>query len=327
MYSCGDYKTSVMAYDETCAIIKKYRGKDKDVVIPEAIKGRQVVSIYANAFKDNVFIETVFIPNSVKTIGNDAFRNCTSLREVHFSDSLSSIYTHAFYGCTSLVSVSLPEMGSDFEGFDAIADAINIVPPTGNSRIDSIVAQAKERYELARLAEEEGLRRDSIQKEIYKAHRLEQEEYQAEQAKLREEQEKNRQALMAMGFQLENMDVDRLQGNAAICKHTENGETKYDARYIPEERLPKRVEDLRYVITYTTGRVFNGTYDDGSNGWQPVYHFVITDLHTSRTKELSFYGGNAPQVKTHIGDASGIGPDEDTIMKDIAAELDQWNSN
>lgn len=47
-------------------------------------------------------LQEVFIPPSVKSIGNDAFRLCSNLAKIHISKNVTSIGRNAFAQCTSL---------------------------------------------------------------------------------------------------------------------------------------------------------------------------------------------------------------------------------
>ncbi len=117
------------------AIITDYVGlyTAHQVVIPDTIEDRTVVSIGEQAFyfctaatsiiipdtvtviEDWAFtgctnLETVVIPASVKSIGKAAFNGCTSLKSVIFEgNKLESIGDYAFQGCTALETITLPE--------------------------------------------------------------------------------------------------------------------------------------------------------------------------------------------------------------------------
>jgi hypothetical protein len=52
-------------------------------------------------------IQSITIPNTVTSIGNEAFKYCTVLNNVVIPNSVTSIGTSAFYGCTNLTSVVL----------------------------------------------------------------------------------------------------------------------------------------------------------------------------------------------------------------------------
>ena len=60
------------------------------------------------AFSDCDSLQSVTIPNSVKSIGDHAFRRCKSLQSVTIPNSVTSIGDEAFSGCESLQSITIP---------------------------------------------------------------------------------------------------------------------------------------------------------------------------------------------------------------------------
>ena len=117
--------TIISESEKTCMVgYKQYpevptaqdrRGPEKDVskasgdiTIPEEAKGYRVVRIETSAF-EQAAITSVFIPNSVKTIGSYAFQRCVDLKSVRLSEQLTRIEGFLFYGCKSLTSIDIPE--------------------------------------------------------------------------------------------------------------------------------------------------------------------------------------------------------------------------
>lgn len=87
----------------------KYVGHDSNVVIPDGIH-----TIADGAFRQEVEIEWVKFPASVKTIGDNAFAYCEGLTRVFFDDcpersKLETIGKNAFFGCNNLQCPILPE--------------------------------------------------------------------------------------------------------------------------------------------------------------------------------------------------------------------------
>ncbi len=89
--------------------IRRYKGEDTELVIPDTIKGKSVTGIGSDVFKDRYSLTSVTLPDSLTSIGDHAFKNCTGLTSVTIPDSVAFIGEWAFNGCTSLTSVTLPE--------------------------------------------------------------------------------------------------------------------------------------------------------------------------------------------------------------------------
>ena len=98
-------------------VLKKYRGTDEDVVIPDGVK-----VIGESAFVDMKGVErmimeceqydapamtTLTIPDSVTEIRDYAFAYCANLKAVDISDSVRKIGDRAFEGCESLSRIRL----------------------------------------------------------------------------------------------------------------------------------------------------------------------------------------------------------------------------
>jgi len=80
-----------------------------NIVIPKYYEGLPVVEIEIGAFRDNRNIVSVYIPSTVKSIGNSAFSQCENLETVILSEGLEVITNFAFSWCTDLVNIDLPQ--------------------------------------------------------------------------------------------------------------------------------------------------------------------------------------------------------------------------
>ena len=78
-------------------VLKKYKGKDRDVVIPN-----NVTSIGQDAFNRCYSLKTVMIPDGVTSIGGSAFAYCGKLASVTIPYSVTYIGSDAFFGCDNL---------------------------------------------------------------------------------------------------------------------------------------------------------------------------------------------------------------------------------
>ena len=96
--------------------ITDYYGTDGNVVIPETIDGYTVSEIGDYTFYEYFgphILETIELPNTVISIGEEAFSYCENLKTIIWPDSLQSIGNYAFEGCISLEKVTLPDTISD----------------------------------------------------------------------------------------------------------------------------------------------------------------------------------------------------------------------
>lgn len=87
-----------------------------DLVIPETVSycgttytvtGLSTHNFMMGTFYKCKTLTSVYVPNSVKTMGDYVFGYCPSLVSVHLPDSITSIPNMAFEGCTSLPSITI----------------------------------------------------------------------------------------------------------------------------------------------------------------------------------------------------------------------------
>lgn len=95
---------------------------DKNIIIPKTHKNLLVVEIEKRAFI-GAMAESIFVPDTVKTIGDYAFENCISLKEITFSEGLETVGGYLFKGA-AIEEVVMPKsvinypraLGSVFAG-------------------------------------------------------------------------------------------------------------------------------------------------------------------------------------------------------------------
>ena len=106
----GDFTYDFVPTNEEY-VITGYEGNDVDVVLPskiyDGVNSAYVREIADEAFK-NYYLESVTMPNTITTIGDDAFNNCSSLETINFSSNLTEIGENAFYACGQLTTVNIP---------------------------------------------------------------------------------------------------------------------------------------------------------------------------------------------------------------------------
>lgn len=71
--------------NRTEAVITGYKGIDNDLVIPDSIDNAVVTSIGIKAFAESNQFESITIPDSIGSIGEDAFWECNGLKKVYVS--------------------------------------------------------------------------------------------------------------------------------------------------------------------------------------------------------------------------------------------------
>ena len=79
--------------------------------VPEALKSLTVLkgdTISPYALNGCYKIESVTLPQGIKSIGNEAFYGCSSLTSINLPSSLVSIGKHAFFNCVKLNEINLP---------------------------------------------------------------------------------------------------------------------------------------------------------------------------------------------------------------------------
>ena len=89
------------------ATVTDYPGDSKSVTIPEKIivygKEYPVTGIGDDAFNNSYHLESIIIPNSVKTIGKRAFASCVNMPTVTIPKSVESVGTDAFFDVNNIV--------------------------------------------------------------------------------------------------------------------------------------------------------------------------------------------------------------------------------
>ena len=99
----------VYTINEDGITLKRYIGTGKDIVIPQSIDGRDVVSIGQDCFSDKKDILSVELSGKLKTIQSFAFYRCDKLSKLIIKNGLKIIGRSAFAHCTALEAVTLPE--------------------------------------------------------------------------------------------------------------------------------------------------------------------------------------------------------------------------
>lgn len=94
-------------YEQGLQIVR-YRGADSIVTVPAVANGRKILAIGINAFRNNIILKKVNIPEGVKVLDDFSFSGCTSLETVSLPNSLVRLGYEAFRECYSLTEIVIP---------------------------------------------------------------------------------------------------------------------------------------------------------------------------------------------------------------------------
>ena len=108
--------------------ILQYSGNETDIIIPETFSSYPVVAIgneECRPFLRNTTIETVVIPDTVKSIATAAFYGCLKLTTITIGVNLTSIGSKVFSSCSSLNTVNYKGTKAQWENLIASAGSNN----------------------------------------------------------------------------------------------------------------------------------------------------------------------------------------------------------
>lgn len=129
----GDY-TYNLASDGT-AIITKYSGADKNVIVPSVIDGYDVSTIRTHTFLDNSKIVEVTFSEGIKKIEAYSFANCKNITRVTFPNTTTYISDYFYKQCPKIT-------------FD-IPDTLTQVPSGEYIKLDHLTINGKFDYDRA----------------------------------------------------------------------------------------------------------------------------------------------------------------------------------
>lgn len=70
--------------------------------------GTNITRIEDNAFSSNHSLETIVIPDNIKSLGTSAFSYCSSLQDVSIGRGITKLPNSLFYNCGALHSIVIP---------------------------------------------------------------------------------------------------------------------------------------------------------------------------------------------------------------------------
>lgn len=126
------------------------------IILPKTLK---TIKEYAFHYGNEKTIKSVYIQDSVKTIGHDAFNDCGAMESVRLPQNLTELPYRLFYGCGSLKEVVIPKYVKEIgnEVFQGCSSLKNVEIPkqvteigtdvfNGCSSLDSIQWPSYQRY-------------------------------------------------------------------------------------------------------------------------------------------------------------------------------------
>ncbi|MBR0141474.1 MAG: leucine-rich repeat domain-containing protein [Ruminococcus sp.] len=90
------------------AVVTKYIGTDKDVIVPDKLGDAPVTEIGYYAFEAKYDITSVQLPESITLICEGAFMDCHSMAYINIPEAVTGIERGAFVACTSLTELTVP---------------------------------------------------------------------------------------------------------------------------------------------------------------------------------------------------------------------------
>lgn len=138
-----DGLTFSISSDISYAILSSVTTKAKVVNVPDNYYGIPVKSIGGSAFKDNLVVQEVVLPETVTTLGDSCFKGCVALSRCNIPTGVTEIPNNCFNGCSKLGQIELPSglksIGSyAFSGCALLAD---VMLPDGLEVVNSYAFQ------------------------------------------------------------------------------------------------------------------------------------------------------------------------------------------
>lgn len=90
------------------ASVTGYNLRLEDITIADTYLGCPVVSIKENAFKGSLTLDSITLPDSVKTIESGAFDGCLNLKSINL-ENVTEISYNAFLNCEKLTDITITD--------------------------------------------------------------------------------------------------------------------------------------------------------------------------------------------------------------------------
>ena len=110
---------------DNIAEIEGYKGNETDLVLPEKYEEYTITRIAPFAFRRNLNLTSITIPDTVVNIGREAFYICPKLKRVTLPNQLKIIDNNAFNYCKAMEHIVIPE-GTIHIGRHAFYDCMSL---------------------------------------------------------------------------------------------------------------------------------------------------------------------------------------------------------
>lgn len=81
----------------------------EELTVPGFIHGMFVTHLDTGAFKEFINLKSVYLPSSIKTLGESVFQNCISLKDMKLPDEIVEVGAYAFSNCPEILDISFPK--------------------------------------------------------------------------------------------------------------------------------------------------------------------------------------------------------------------------
>lgn len=95
-------------WDVQNGVVISYSGTEKEIAIPTEYLGQPITEIAQSAFKDNLTVEKVTMPDTITKIGQRAFEGCLNLSQITLSSGITKIDDYTFTSCKKLNNINIP---------------------------------------------------------------------------------------------------------------------------------------------------------------------------------------------------------------------------
>ena len=94
--------------DDAEVRIQKCDPATADLAVPSEIEGKPVVSLAPDSCAYLEAVESIYLPDSILSVGFSAFRECRKLQRIHFPETLPTFDSNWLRNCVSLERLELP---------------------------------------------------------------------------------------------------------------------------------------------------------------------------------------------------------------------------